>query len=58
MHERKLLNEVKLAKQINQKREQEMREVVKTLKQFAEDKKSVEKENERLKGDVILLSGA
>jgi hypothetical protein len=35
-----------------------MREVVKTLKQFAEDKKCVEKENERLKGDVILLSGA
>lgn len=39
-------------------REFEMREVVKTLKEFSEDKKRVERENERLKMDVQLLTGA
>lgn len=39
-------------------REQEMREVVKTLKEFSQDKKKVEKENEKLKLDVKLLTGA
>ena len=33
-------------------REQEMREVVKTLKEFSTDKKRVERENEQLKLDV------
>ena len=39
-------------------REQEMREVVKTLKEFSQDKKRVERENEQLKLDVQLLTGA
>ena len=29
-----------------------MREVVKTLKQFAEEKKQIERENENLKADI------
>ena len=39
-------------------REQEMREVVKTLKEFSNDKKRVERENEQLRLDVQLLTGA
>lgn len=39
-------------------REQEMREVVKTLKEFSNEKKRVEKDNENLRMDVQLLTGA
>ena len=33
-----------------------MREVVKTLKDFSNDKKRIERENERLRSDLELLS--
>ena len=45
-------------RQTIEQREFEMREVVKTLKDFSNDKKRVERDNERLKADIELLSGA
>jgi hypothetical protein len=39
-------------RQTIEQREFEMREVVKTLKEFSGDKKRVERENERLKDDL------
>ena len=35
-----------------------MREVVKTLKQFAEQKKLIEKENEKLRADIDMVMKA
>ena len=51
----RLYNDNKKIKEIMQKKDAEMKEIVLTLKAFADEKRRLEKENERLKKEELQI---
>ena len=57
-YEEKFKGDLQNYKTVIQKREQEMREIVKTLKQVSQDNKTLKLENERMEDDIQVLTGS